>query len=227
MAKIRFGEVVADARGSIDGITYSRNRFGAYARNRVAPVQPRTPFQLAVRETFAQLSQQWRALSEAERLDWSTLGEQIERTDSLGNTYTLTGLQAFMDVNLNRSTLGEAATSSAPALDTIPGILTATITEAIPGQLDVNYTASGGAATNRFLVFATAPVSQGRNFFSNSEYKFIDDFAGNAASPVDIEAAYLARFPAPDTGQKISFLLKPVSTNRLGGTPFRVDIIAT
>lgn len=225
MAKTRFGAVITDARGSSDGVTYSRNRFGSYIRNRVAPVQPRTPFQLAVRATFTALSTAWRSLTDAERLDWSDLGSQIVRSDSLGNSYNLTGNQAYQSVNLNRSTLGQAPTSAAPALDTIPEILTATITMNIPGQLDLAYTAAGGLATNDFLVFATSPVSQGRNFFSRSEYRFIDSFLGNAASPVDIEAAYVAKWGTPDPDEKVSFLIVPVSVNRISGTPFRVDAI--
>jgi len=228
MAKIRFGPIVADSRGSIDGVTYSRNRFGAYARNRVSPVNPRTIFQTQVRETLNALSVFWRTLTEAQRAAWTALGAQIIKTDSLGIAYDLTGLQAFIEINGIRAAIGQALTSDAPALDLIPGIDTFSVTaDAGPVAVTLNYTSGNDVAAMQFNVWGTDGVSQGRNFFRRSEYKLFFTFPGATVAPVDLTASYVARLGNPVAGTKISFLLVPLSANRIPGTHVRADAIVT
>jgi len=55
VAKIQFGNIVADARNSVGGVVYSRNTWGAYIRQKVSPVQPRTPRQNEMRANLAEL----------------------------------------------------------------------------------------------------------------------------------------------------------------------------
>lgn len=97
--------------------TASHNRFGAYLRNRIIPVNPNTGKQAAARATMASLSAGWRALSATERAGWTALGSQMTRLDSLGQTYTLTGLQAYTSVNRNLTTIGATLLTAAPALN--------------------------------------------------------------------------------------------------------------
>src|SRR5437773_11561609 len=65
--------------GSENGTTASRNRFGQYFRRRAVPVQPRTAAQLAVRARMSNNAAAWRALTDAQRAAWESLGTQITR----------------------------------------------------------------------------------------------------------------------------------------------------
>jgi hypothetical protein len=114
--------------GSQGSTTASHNRFGSYFRNRVIPVNPDTSKQQAARATIASLSQGWRALSDAQRLGWTNLGAQMARSDSQGQTYTLTGLQAYTSINRNLLTVGGSILSTAPALTAASTITSLTIT---------------------------------------------------------------------------------------------------
>ena len=96
--KVSFGGGVADGRGSIGGTTFSRNRYGAYARKRVVPVNPRTSEQVRARTTFQAAVTAWRQLTDAQRAAWSNYAAQTPVQDKLGATIYLTGLQAFMSV---------------------------------------------------------------------------------------------------------------------------------
>lgn len=75
-----------------------------------------------------ELSQAWKDLTASQRLAWAALGLQMVRQDSLGQTYNLTGLQAFMSLNLNLKTVGGSAIFDAPALHAVNELDTLTVT---------------------------------------------------------------------------------------------------
>lgn len=112
---------------SAGSTTAGHNRFGAYLRNRVIPTNPQTAAQTVARNALAAASVEWRTKSDSERATWILLGDQMTRTDTLGQTYTLTGLQAFASVWRNVATYGGSApTGNAPALNTPAGLATST-----------------------------------------------------------------------------------------------------
>jgi hypothetical protein len=85
--------------GSQGGTTYSRNRNGAYVRQRAVPVNPDSAKQRTVRTNITAISKEWSLLSDAQRSAWSYAAANFPRQDSLGQTYTLTGFQFFMSCN--------------------------------------------------------------------------------------------------------------------------------
>lgn len=92
------------------------------------PVNPNTPGQSLARATLASASTAWRNLTASQRVGWASLGVQMVRTDSLGQTYNLTGLQAFTSIYRNLTTLGVATVTDAPALSAPVDLLTAVVT---------------------------------------------------------------------------------------------------
>lgn len=108
--------------------TASHNRFGSYFRNRTIPVNPNTGPQSVQRNEIQELSQNYKNLTEAERLGWKNLGEQMLRLDSQGQSYNLTGLQAYISVNRNLGLLGSARVTAAPTLQTPTTITSGTLT---------------------------------------------------------------------------------------------------
>lgn len=108
--------------------TASHNRFGSYTRNRVTPVNPNTTKQAAQRAILSSLSAMYRTLTSTQRAGWAALGAQMTRLDSLGQSYSLTGLQAFTSINRNLGTVGASYISAAPALASPTTLLTLTLT---------------------------------------------------------------------------------------------------
>jgi len=120
---------VGQMSGKAGNNVASRNRFGSYIRIRVNGTNPNTALQQAARTSLATYSAGYRALTQAQRDGWTALGAQITRTDSLGQTYTLTGLQAYVSVNRNLVTIGGAAVTTAPSITGIPAsLLSVTVT---------------------------------------------------------------------------------------------------
>jgi len=170
--------------GSMGGCTASHNRAGMYFRNRVVPTNPNTTRQQNVRAYFTAAVNAWAStLTAAERADWETWAANVPFLDTLGQTFFLTGQQAFIRANVVGYQLGRSTLVAAP-IDFNNGQPIAAIapaTAATPGQIGVIL------ATSAFSIAATLmddapddgdvalylgpPVSPSVNFYKGS-YQF-------------------------------------------------------
>jgi hypothetical protein len=192
----------------MQGVTASRNRFGQYLRSRAIPVNPSSAAQGLVRTRLSTNSEGWRALTGVQRAGWAGLGTSMVRSDSLGQSYTLQGNQAYCSVNNNRMLCGLPAVSDAPALTAVSNIVTATIT-LTSASLSIAYTATPMAAATYLAVFASPQRSAGRNF--EADFRFIAISAAAGASPLVELTPYSAKFGAPVTGNRIFFSFVAIS----------------
>jgi hypothetical protein len=207
--------------GSVGGVTSSRNRFGQYRRNRATPVNPASTAQGIVRARMAANSAAWRALTDAQREGWASLGASMTRTDALGQTYSLNGFMAYCSVNNNKALCGDATVSAAPALVTPSTVLTVTVTTT-GGVLSVAFTPTPMPASTRIAIYASPQTSAGKSF--ESDLRFISVSAAAAASPVNLLAAYTAKFGVPVVGNRIFFSLVSINGGFQSG-PFLTSTV--
>lgn len=200
--------------GSMADTTASRNRNGQYYRRRAQPVNPNSSFQGVVRGRIATNSAAWRAISDNQRAGWADLALSINRTDSLGQSHTLNGFEAFMSVNTNNLSAGNAPVVDAPAVVTPSDLLTAVIT-LTSAAFSVAYTTTPLAAGQRLFSYISPQVSAGRKF--NKNFKLIAVSAAAAASPANLLAAYTARYGVPVTGNRIFMQFKIYQAGFLSG----------
>lgn len=121
MAKILFGNMVADARGKLGGIVYSRNAAGAYARQKVSPVQPRSPAQLGQRSDLMDVSKLWGTLTQSQRTAWAGFAQTHKFVDVFGLAKKYSGQQMYMHCNLGLLSNNLALINDPPAdLEVIP-----------------------------------------------------------------------------------------------------------
>jgi hypothetical protein len=205
--------------GSAAGTTASHNRFGQYERNRRTPVNPRSPRQGVVRAALSLASAAWRALTDAQRAGWKSLGLLMTRTDSLGSTYTLQPNQAYVSVNAANAAAGNAQVSDAPTLVTPTALATVTLT-LTSAAFSIAYTVTPLAAGAKLFVYASPQKSAGRSFTNDLRLIFVS--AAAAASPANVLTAYTAKFGAPVTGNRI-FLTLVVYTAGFESGPFYIS----
>jgi len=214
MAKY-IGLMTTDMRGKVGGQVASKNRNGTYFRAKVAPVQPRTTYQLAVRQTFTSASQAWRGLSSAIVASWNSIAASYLRSNSLGIKSNLTGAQLFNKLSINLTNINPSAgfTAASPSNPVAVAPCAIESCSATPTTfVVVGQQAAVPAATSLF-VYATKGVSAGKSFFGPKQYRLITVLA--AAVPLTAESiftAYNARFGAPVNGQKIGVKFVPVNT---------------
>ena len=192
--------LVPPQSGSQQGITASRNRFGQYVRTRAIPVNPSSSAQAQVRARLSTNSAAWRIITGAQRSGWSGLGISLVRNDSLGQSYSLQGNQAYASVNNNRNLCGLAPVSDAPAISTPVNIVTAALTLSSTA-FSIAFTATPVAAATYLAVFASPQRSPGRNF--EADFRFVKLSTVAQASPLVILTEYTAKFGVPVTGNRI------------------------
>jgi hypothetical protein len=209
-------KILAEPRsGSYAGITSSRNRFGQYVRSRATPVNPNTAAQGTVRARMSANAASWRTLTDNQRAGWTDLGLQMQRTDSLGQSYTLNGFAAYCSVNNNLAAIAGTLLSAAPALTTPPSLLTATVT-LTAASFSIAFTATPLGTGAKLLAFASPQQSAGRQF--NGDFRYISQGAAATASPLVILTPYTAKFGVPVVGNRI-FLSLTVSVGGFESGP--------
>jgi hypothetical protein len=124
----------------------------------------------------------------------------MSRTDALGQSYSLTGFQAYCSVNNVLSVCGSSLISDAPVLSTPVGLLTMTLT-LTSVAFSVAYTTTPLAAGVKAIIRVSPQRSAGRNF--EADFRVLTVTAAAAASPSNILTAYTAKFGVPVTGNKI------------------------
>jgi hypothetical protein len=88
------GLLITSLSGSIDGITASRNRGGAYLRERTLPVDPNTLNQQVLRTAMASALAAWSTMTEAQRAAWNAYAASRTLPNRLGEQRTISG-QAY------------------------------------------------------------------------------------------------------------------------------------
>ncbi|MBA7675775.1 hypothetical protein ES703_84012 [subsurface metagenome] len=113
--------IIAEGRGSMGGVTFSRNRYGAYTRARVTPVNPNTGLQFAARLRFRVLASRWTfALTQAQRNAWDLYGENVSWLNKLGQTVKLTGYAHYQRSNGAILAAGGILVDDAPVVFSLP-----------------------------------------------------------------------------------------------------------
>lgn len=114
MAKCKnpFGAI--EARGSVGGITASRNSFGAILRAKASPVQPRTQAQQARRYSMQKLTRAFQDLTVAQIGDWNDFAANWTVTDVFGDAMHLTGLDWYVSLNSRLLAAVETAIATPP-----------------------------------------------------------------------------------------------------------------
>lgn len=193
--------------GSSGGTTWSRNRFGAYKRNRSLPVNPNTSRQVAVRNNVRSLAIAWNnTLTQAQRDAWNVYGANVTWTNKLGQAVNLTGLNHYIRSNTPRLGAGLARVDDAPTIFTLAvaelslGATASEATQIITFTFDD--TATWASEDGAFQQFAAGlPVNGGIGFFGGP-YRLVGNGLGNSGTPLTSPQTFTSGFPIA-AGQRL------------------------
>lgn len=188
MAKIVYGSGINQISGKIDGVVYSRNRYGGYVRSYQPPVNPNSTRQIAVRNVFKQLTEAWNTtLSAAQRTAWNLYGSSVPVLDRLGQSINLTGFQHYIRSNTLILQCGLTRVDDGPTTFALP-------------EIDATFSVAASEATNQFTVtfddtmtwcdedgaalaiFGGSPQLGTREFFAGP-WRFCDSIDGDSVAP--------------------------------------------
>jgi len=213
MAKIKFGSVITDSRGSIGGHTFKWSRWGNILTNKAKPRQSQTARQTFIQANFATLSKRWwTELTASERTAWRELAAANPKANVWGDEYALTGLAYFIRINQRLHAAGLTQTNTAPANQTVTSPVTATITASAPSTIAIDFTATPVPTDHITYLFATPPLSPGR-LNLDGDFYFLGAGALAQTSPWNLAALYAARFGPIITGRQYAALLAFLNTD--------------
>ena len=220
--------LLSDARASVGGATFSKNRGGNYIRSKVAPVQPRSTAQQGVRAGLATLAQMWRTLTPAQIAGWNTLAQGLTLKDSLGNSYSPSGIDLFVGNNRNLSSINATVVEDPPAQNAAFDDLSPLTVVATAGTPAFTIAPTVAAAPTgfTFLVRATGQLSPGVSYVGQSQYRIISHYAATAFASLNILAAYTARYGALVAGQKVQVSVELVQIDSgFASLPFSAQVV--
>lgn len=202
--------------GSLAGQTSSRNRYGQYRRTRAVPVNPNTDAQILARGRLADLSENWRALSPETREAWTLAGALVQKTDSLGQTYNLTGLQHYVGTQSVLAATGQAAVTNPPVGEKPnPPVVTVEASGADELSVEVASTA------DKVMLFSSPPTSPGRSF--NKDFRLIGVATPSEGTATFALAAFTAKFGTLIAGQKLFLQAFAVDSTGMKSSPGAIE----
>jgi hypothetical protein len=229
MALFKLGGIVVDARGSLGGLTFSRNKSGAYGRARVKPINPNTPRQTAIKSIMAFISQLWRSgTSVAERAEWAVFASNVPATNKLGESINLSGYNQFVKSNMVAKNAGLPEILNGPVLFTLPGtdpsydVVPSEATQDLAITFDdtADWVGEDGAA---LIVEMGIPQDESIAFF-NGPWRNAGNIKGAVVPPVTGDTVP-APFPLVAL-QKIFTRAKIIRADGRVSAWFRIDSIA-
>ena len=99
------GGIVAQINGRVGDKVYYRGRYGETVRNWVYPNKTLSPRRTAVWNLFKSLNSLYNSLTPAMQDDWNIYANNISKFNRLAQPYIPTGLQLFLERNINLSLL--------------------------------------------------------------------------------------------------------------------------
>ena len=196
--QINFGEIVNDARGSINGVTYSRNKSGAYIRSKVTPSNPQTSFQSAARARITSISKGWASLTSAQRSAWTEWARQFGTVNPFGAKKPINGLSAFVRANTTLLAAGLPVLTDAPDNNLVTDLDSFTLAlDASANELTVTSLPTPFEANHYLYVSVTPVVPAGRSFVKNL-YRFISAPGINSPNVITWPAARMGVIEADD-----------------------------
>lgn len=189
MAKIAFSALVADARGSVGNVTFTKSRQGATARVRVSGGNPQTTDQTLVRDNMTNSSRAWSStLTQAQRDVWSNAGGLIPVVNPVnGQTSYMTGYNYYVMLSHNfvrMNAVGTTRPTAPPATAFVPPTTTASVTSVTTATGVIVGTFSAAVAATVPVEILYQPLANRGRKISADKWKSMG-FVSDAVTPFD------------------------------------------
>lgn len=221
MAKFNPGSIISEIRGSVGDVTYSRNAYGPYVKQKLTQTVKNTAYQIAMREALSEGVLAWKALSQSDYLNWLEYVQEHVKCDQISNKIRLAAYNEFTGRYLNRALISGTNNgfSATPSCRTFSKIIS--ITDEAEG-MTLNIESSGYTGSDCIAIYATGPQSTGIHSISEAAFRLIGFAQVNAAGQaIPIQSMYLDRFPFFDSqnGKNIRIAIKNVNSDNYASSP--------
>ena len=190
----KFIPILGQLSGTLSGVVFSHNRNGAYVRARALPINPRTNRQTFIRANFALQANDWASRSTSQQTAWRDYADTMPLVDSLGQTYIISGFNAYVRGNTFRRFNGLSIKTNGPvvggqAASLVPqtnAILISDSTSGIPNSIQLSVNALlwfGRGVDDTILMVSLGPILNPGVLFFSTPFQFKGNVPGSASSP--------------------------------------------
>lgn len=224
------GLLATSMSGKIDGVVASRNKGGAYFRNRAMPVNPNTARQQTVRGRFGNLQTRWRdILTPAQRAEWESYASVTTKNNRIGDAKLLQAKNWYTGGNILLADAGLAYVDDGPEefgladLTEPDGVNVDVANQELDFDIDGSDPLFGedGAALN---VYISRPQPLSVNSYSGS-FQLAGSVLGSSGSPPTGTQTVPLPFPAV-AGQRLFVRFKGVRADARQTPQFRTLVDA-
>lgn len=208
MALLKYGSLVAAASGTVGGTVFAHNRGGAYARTWAKPHVVTSEAAEQAKAILSVTSRLWGALSDAERKAWATYCVEVPSINRLGDSRTLSGHQAFNQVNSRVLQCGVLPLDLPPSGGPPdPLLIDSFAVDISTTSASIAFSPSPAGADVYAWVWACVANSAGVGYVLN-RMRLLKVSAAAVASPINIYADLLGRFGTLSAGQVVHVRLQ-------------------
>jgi len=213
--KVKWGALMVDGRGKIGGQIASKNRSGAYMKNKVTPINPRSQAQILVRSYLAAASSAWGSLDQSLRSAFDSAVNDWTSTNIFGDSVKPTGKNLFSALGINLLSVDQAMPTAVPAKVAISAIGLQTAVIDLSDET-FTITALNDGADYNSVIGATPTLSAGTSFTKGKFRNLFFSTVGITEADL-IYNAYVARFGVPTVGANISVEVKFIADTGQAG----------
>jgi len=186
MAKVKDPFGAREARGSVGGITASRNTMGQYLRCKASPVQPRTAAQQERRYDFQKLVREFQSLTAAGIQEWIDFASAWPVLDKFGDSISVTALNWYITLNARLMAAGVASQTAPPLNPNADYTPSLSVAQDVAGGGDIELTFSPApSTTQRIWLFKTQSLPQSSQFAKKS-LRLFGKYSSADSSPVTV-----------------------------------------
>lgn len=158
MARVQFGALITEIVGSIGGFTFQRNRSGTIIRLRPTGQKKVSDIQTQKQALHTTILANWQGLTLANKTLWNDFADLHTKTNSFGQTKTLSGLNWYESVNQNLTAISELNIDTPPvfSLPIAPGAFAFIFSST---ELKITFLPTFLPSNESLLIRATPPMS--------------------------------------------------------------------
>jgi hypothetical protein len=192
MARVVYSAEINELTGSVGGTVFQRNNSGTISRlknvNRGKPTAARQGRNIILN----QVVNAWRALTLTQQDAWITFAGTYNKTDYYGKERTITGLNWYIAVNMNRLAAGQSLTATPPANATGYPVEDYTLYVTDTG-LELEWSSWPNEADFYVAAFATPPIYS-QSLKNRSRIRLIGVYNPNGGHYIDLKSNYESKF---------------------------------
>lgn len=213
MARIIYGPIITDIKGSIGGMTFQKNGSGTIARLKPRKTKTNTQKQRDQQPRLKQVQAAWNLLTLVNKVLWNDFAAINKKIGLDGQEKKLTGYQWFLAINENRLLFNDTILSAPPIYEIINPLNYINFTF-INDELRFDLDPSLLEVRHKVLAYCSfiKKSSSKFNFNDLRLIKIVDggigsSFSLNLSSPNDFWVQYFNSVFPPELGNKSFYLM--------------------